>query len=124
MGVPEIKPDHEWCPHCAFGRREPCLIYAERPQRCRDFVCQWLQDERFGDYWFPKTSKIIVDTKLEGKQAYVLFVVDPEYPGRWREEPWFSDIKTVAKAGLDGSLDGKHWITVILIKDQRIPVVR
>ena len=120
MGVPEVKKDFEWCPHCNPG--SGCTIYQNRPVRCRDFNCQWLKDERFLDYWYPKTAGIIVDTKVEADHTYVLFVVDPRTPGRWREEPYFSDIKKVARAGLDGRL-GAKWTTVILVKNDRIPIV-
>lgn len=120
MGVPEVKKDWEWCPHCLPKRKYgACTIYQDRPERCRDFHCQWLLDERFGDYWFPRLSKIVVDTKVEGEQAWVYFVVDPVVPNRWREEPWFSDIKTIARAGLVGKL-GKKWTTLVLVRDQRI----
>jgi len=121
MGVPEVKPDFQWCPHCKPGLHA-CQIYDGRPQRCREFNCQWLKDERFGAHWYPKTAGIIVDTKIEGDDTFVLFVVDPRTPRRWREEPWLSDIKKVARLGLTGSL-GAKWTTVILIKDERIPVI-
>jgi hypothetical protein len=119
MGVPEVKPDHQWCPHVKLGRG--CGIYADRPQRCADFNCQWLKDERFGEVWFPKTAKIIIDHRVEGETAVVSFVVDPAYPNRWREEPWFSDIKQVARTGLSGKM-GARWITIVLIRDIRIVI--
>ena len=50
------------------------------------------------------------------------FIVDPAYPTRWREEPWFSDIKYMAKAGIEGRLDQK-WTTLVMIKGQRIPII-
>lgn len=120
MGVPEVKENHQWCPHCVPGRRA-CQIYDTRPQRCRDFVCQWLIDERFGDHWFPKHARIIVDHRVEGDVAVVCFVVDPNHPSRWREEPWFSDIKKVARSGLDG-FRGVKWTTLVLIRDARIVI--
>ncbi len=120
MGVPEVKKDFEWCTHCRPGEHA-CTIYLNRPQRCRDFHCQWLVDLRFPDYWFPKESKIIVDHRVEGETAVVCFVVDPRVPNRWREEPWFGDIKTVAKSGLAGTL-GRKWTTIVLIRDERIVI--
>jgi hypothetical protein len=124
MGVPEVKEDFKWCPHCAPGHKAGgCQIYENRPERCRDFHCQWLIDQRFGDYWFPKKAKILVDHKLDGETAYVYFVVDHDYPNRWREEPYFSDIKKIARAGLAGSL-GKKWVTLVLVRDVRIIVGR
>jgi hypothetical protein len=121
MGVPEVKKDFEWCPHCKPGCGG-CTIYEKRPERCRDFNCQWLIDTRFGEYWYPLKSKIIVDTKLAGETMVVSFVVDHDYPNRWREEPWFSDIKKIAKAGLDGHL-GRKWTTVVLVREERIPIL-
>jgi hypothetical protein len=82
----------------------------------------WLLDQRFSDYWFPAKSKIVINAKLEGKTAYVAFIVDPDYPNRWREEPYFSDIKKLAQAGLTGRL-GQKWITIVMIKDQHIPII-
>jgi hypothetical protein len=122
MGVPEVKKDWQWCPHCVTGRLGgACSIYQTRPERCRDFVCQWLKDTRFGDHWFPKHAKIVVDHRVEDDKAFVYFVVDDRVPGRWREEPWFSDIKQIAKVGLSGRL-GARWVTLVLIKDERIVI--
>jgi hypothetical protein len=122
MAVPDFpaKPDpHDWCQHaCDKG----CAIYPQRPESCQDFNCMWLIDQRIPDYWFPAKAKIVINPKLDGKNAYVAFVVDPAYPNRWREEPWFSDIKKMAKAGLQG-LSGQKWTTVILIADERIPIL-
>lgn len=120
MGVPEVKKDHEWCPHVKLGYG--CSIYRQRPERCRDFHCMWLIDERIPDYWYPKTSKIVINTTTEDGVEYVAFVVDPSYPTRWREEPYLSDIKAMAKAGIEGKI-GKKWTTIVVIKDEKIPVV-
>ena len=120
FSVPEVKPDHAWCPHCVPGLHA-CQIYPTRPERCRDFHCQWLKDERFGAHWFPKTAKIVIDHRVLGTKAIVYFVVDPAVPNRWREEPWFSDIKQVARSGLAG-MEGVRWITVVLVRDERIVV--
>lgn len=124
MAVPNFpaKPNqHEWCQHANKGCGG-CAIYSQRPQACRDFNCMWLLDARIPDYWFPAKSKIVIDPKLNGDAAYIAFVVDPAYPTRWREEPWFSDIKTLARAGLQGQL-GQKWTSVVLIGDARIPIL-
>jgi len=124
MGVPEVKQDHAWCPHCVPGRVEgACSIYDARPDRCRDFHCQWLIDKQFPEYWFPARSKIVVDHRVEGEIAVVCFVVDPTYPDRWRTDPWFSDIKKIARSGLAG-VGGKTWTTVVLVKGERILIGR
>ena len=82
----------------------------------------WLLDERLPDYWKPNKSKIVVNAMIENGTHYVAFVVDPQYPGRWREQPWFSDIKTIAQRGIDGFL-GETWTTIVMIKDERIPII-
>lgn len=122
FAVPEVKPDHEWCPHCKPGKGG-CSIYESRPERCADFNCQWLRDERFGDHWFPKTSKIIVDHRVEDNRAWVYFVVDPTCPTRWREDPWFTDIKRIAELGLAG-VKGAKWTTLVLVRDTRTIIGR
>jgi hypothetical protein len=121
MGVPEIKADHEWCAHAKLGGGG-CKIYPDRPERCRDFLCQWLIDDRYPEYWYPRHAKIVIDIKLIEGRKFVIFVVDPAYPTRWRETPWFDDIKKIARAGLLG-LAGQRWRTVISIKGEEIPVV-
>lgn len=120
MAVPDFegKPNqHEWCRHARPGKG--CAIYAERPEACQDFSCMWLLDVRFEDYWFPAKAKIVISPKLDGDNAYVAFIVDPTYPGRWRQEPWFGDIKKLAAAGLCGA---QKWRTVVMIGDQTIPI--
>jgi hypothetical protein len=121
MGVPEVKQDHEWCPHALPGKGG-CAIYRRRPEACRTFNCMWLIDNKFPDYWYPLKSKIVINALNENGASYVAFVVDPAYPNRWREEPYFDDIKTIAKAGLEGRL-GKKWTTLVLIGDRRIPII-
>jgi Fe-S-cluster containining protein len=121
MGVPEVKQEHQWCPHCKPGLHA-CKIYPSRPERCRDFHCQWLIDERYPDYWFPAKAKIVINVLIEHGKKYVSFVVDPSYPNRWREDPWFSDIKVIARAGLEGRMAEK-WTTIVLIGNDRIPII-
>lgn len=121
LGVPEVKKDHAWCPHVALPGGG-CKIYTNRPERCRDFHCQWLIDGRHPDYWFPAKSKIVIDARIKDGTKYVVFIVDPAYPGRWREEPYFSDIKTIASAGIEGRL-GERWTTLVFIKDEKIPII-
>ena len=122
MGVPEVKKEHEWCPHADPGGKG-CTIYLQRPERCRDFHCMWLlSPTQFPEYWFPAKAKIVVNTLIEHGASYVAFIVDPAYPNRWREKPYFSDIKAIAAAGIKGRL-GKKWTTVISIKGEKIPVI-
>lgn len=115
------KPDpHKWCKHaCAKG----CSIYADRPQECVDFHCLWLIDERIPDYWKPSYSKMVLNPKLHAdrNKGYIAILVDPAYPLRWRDEPWFGDIKKLAQTGIDG-LAGQHWSVVVFVGDERIDI--
>jgi hypothetical protein len=120
MGVPDVTEPYVWCQHAVPGKG--CKIYRTRPDPCRIFNCMWLIDEKLGDYWQPNKCKIIVDVRISPKRI-VCFHVDPEYPLRWRDEPWFSDIKFIAKAGLDGRQDTR-WTTIVKIKDEQIVISR
>lgn len=123
MGVLDVqppKPDHEWCSHASPGCG--CIIYDSRPESCRVFHCMWLVDTRIKDHWFPAKSKIVIHTYADHGSKYIAFIVDPAYPLRWREEPWFSDIKHMAKRGIEGVL-GEKWTTVVQIANQRIPII-
>jgi Fe-S-cluster containining protein len=120
MDAGDIKPRHDWCQHAKPGHG--CGIYKERPEICREFHCQWIIDTRHPDYWFPAKSKIIINALIEHGAKYISFIVDPAYPLRWREEPYFSDIKHIAKAGVDGRF-GEKWTTIVMIKDERIPII-
>ena len=119
MDVPEVKPRHDWCPHARPGQGG-CAIYQHRPELCREFHCMWLIDEKLPDYWYPAKSKIVISAAVDGA---VSFIVDPAYPLRWREEPYFSDIKRIAQIGIGGKL-GVRWVTFILVGDQEIPVIK
>jgi len=132
MDVPEVKDPHRWCPHVKRGIggnvTGGCSIYQSRPERCRTFNCFWLQEPDVPEHWYPLKSKIVINAFDDASgRGFVAFVVDPAYPNRWREEPWFSDIKTMARLGLQGISLGPHghkkWTTFVLIKDQRIPII-
>ena len=57
--IPEFdKPCHRWCTHCEPGRG--CSIYAERPQRCRDFLCLWMQWPALDDKLRPDRSGVLL----------------------------------------------------------------
>jgi hypothetical protein len=126
MGVPEVKKDHEWCPHALPGKGG-CAIYGVRPGRCREFNCMWLLDGKIPDYWYPLKSKIVINTVYENGTRYLAFVVDPSYPRRWQEEPYFNDIKLMAKAGIAGkkgeTCRGGGWTTIVCIGEEKIPII-
>ena len=91
-----VKPKNQWCRHCSG---HSCNIYAERPA---------------GDHWYPKKSKIIVtSSSVNGDSSLVLHVHD-KYPLRWREEPYYSDIKSWATHGLQSDT----WVTKVVVRDE------
>jgi len=54
-----------------------------------------------GDEWYPKRAKIVVHFQKDAKTGYVLdFIVDPQYPNRWREQPYQSYIAKRLAHGL------------------------
>lgn len=89
--VPETEsPAGEWCQHCQVG--QGCRIYADRPQRCRDFQCGWLVWDKVPEHWFPAKSRIVVVS--DGSR--ITFTIDPASPARWRDQPWFGEVKAMA----------------------------
>lgn len=77
-----------------------CRVYDQRPEPCRTFYCGYLIWGAVPDHWFPARAKIVVVSELGFR---VNFYVDASQPGRWREKPWYDDIKALAvRAIADG----------------------
>lgn len=96
FAIPGLKTDKAWCPHCAHGKGG-CAIYAERPQLCREFECQYLINPLFGDEWFPHRAKIVAVMQGDEHGGKVCrFYVDDRHPGRWRQQPYLSLIERIA----------------------------
>lgn len=93
FGLAKPKPRGQWCPHCKPGRGG-CVIYENRPEECRIFYCGWLMGH-LPPEWYPQDSKIVVAfyPRPHGVGSDCLISVDPAYAGRWREEPYYSQIK-------------------------------
>jgi hypothetical protein len=106
-----------------------CIIYSDRPKVCADSLCGWLASERFGLEWKPSVSGIVISYV----DPEVLFTVDPERRGRWREPPYFEDLIRFAKDGnmvwiktylrigccFSGGADGGR---IRIIKHEAVPV--
>jgi hypothetical protein len=60
----------------------------------------------------------VIDVQEEGGKFVLLFAVDVGMPTRWMQDPWFSDIKTLARKGKK-----LGWTTVVMIGDEKIPVL-
>jgi hypothetical protein len=109
------KPANQWCTHCRPGKGG-CSIYATRPTGCRDFACVWRRGELTDD-WFPLKAKIVVRKAGRDRNPHILeFNVDPGCPNRWREEPYYSDIKQLATGGLSLPED-EMYITRVVVGD-------
>jgi hypothetical protein len=120
------KPAGQWCKYCVPGKGG-CSIYAERPLDCRTFNCQWLLDPELGDHWYPARAKMVTYLFRAPDGIFHLDVrVDPAVPLRWQEEPYYSDIKRVSLAGVEGkgTMDGKQfwWRTCVVVGSRRIPI--
>jgi hypothetical protein len=93
------KPMDTWCQHCRPGRGG-CTIYSDRPAQCRDFACLWLDQrqlaEPLGDEWFPPRCKMVLQPWAEDR---LIVVVDPAFPNAWRQEPYYSILRSVAAQG-------------------------
>jgi hypothetical protein len=125
LNVPEVgKKNHEWCPHCRPGKGG-CSIYETRPDICRGYGCVWLVNLNFNDDWFPQKCGIVGDVYGYGDNVpQVRFFVDPETPDCWREEPYYSKIKSIALQGLRGEIvAGAMVSTIVRIKGNSILVL-
>ena len=113
MGIPELsKPKDTPCSHIV--PHKGCDIYSERPHSCRAFVCHWMMDSAIADTWKPSTCHMVVEAKQRSKVIHV----DPDFTGAWRTEPYFSEIKAMAKAGL-----AKGAMTLVIEKLRTIVVL-
>jgi hypothetical protein len=62
---------------------------------CRSFTCAWLQGH-FNDDWFPEKARLV----MHFSENTVNVQVDPEYPDRWRQEPYFSKLCELSLNGI------------------------
>ena len=97
LAVKEIdKPAGTPCRHCEEGRG--CQIYSTRPKACRAFNCYFLTNPKLREEWRPSKSRIVLVVDPDGQ--CIAAYVDPERPGAWRREPFYSMLKSWAKDAL------------------------
>ncbi len=88
---PELdKPAGQWCRHHAA--RVGCAIHAFRPDACRSYQCAWTQNDVLDEAWKPDVARFLLDIT----PSQVLVVVDPDHPGAWRREPYYSRLKAIS----------------------------
>jgi hypothetical protein len=74
----------------------------------------WLLDVGWPEYWFPKRARMVVtDTTQQGERTITIHV-DRRYPARWREEPYYGDIRQLALIGLKQS-NGDWFATRVVV---------
>jgi uncharacterized protein len=122
IDAPELqKPMDRWCEHCAPGKGG-CRVYIERPNICKAFACGWLLNANIDEAWWPARSKIVIHYHRIGPEIICSFIVDASYPHRWREEPFYSDIKRAALAGLS-QRDAGHFLVHVEIGERKILIL-
>ncbi len=106
--VPPIdnKPRGIWCKHCKPGRG--CGIWETRPQFCRDFHCEWVRDQTFGDEWKPEKAKFVMN--FRENLGVLSVMVDPSSPTSWRREPYHSVLRSMAE-----SMAQKQYIIQVIV---------
>lgn len=105
------KPVNQLCRHWEAGKG--CTIYDRRPQMCRSFSCGWLQGH-IGDEWFPDSARMVVHFS----QDAVNVQVDPDYPDRWRQEPYFSKLCEWSLMGIRRN-GNPGYVTLIVVGSDR-----
>ena len=84
------------CKHCTTSKG--CSIYLRRPQVCRDYECEWLQEREYGPKLRPDLTGTILQIDPDSDEFQA--VVDPETPMAWRKnELVFKTLVAKAKAG-------------------------
>ena len=99
----------EWCRHVVHGKG--CGIHATRPDICRDFFCQWLQNATLGPEWQPRIAHFVLS--LEPGTGAVIVSADPGSPLAWQKEPYYSQLRRWAH---DALINGRQ--VVAFVRDQ------
>jgi hypothetical protein len=108
------KPMGVLCDKCIVGTG--CGIHETRPDECRTYHCAWLIDGSLGPEWRPELAHIIISYDLDGRRLNAN--ADPLYPGAWRHEPYFSQLKAWAgdalpRNGQVWAFDGHHAFVIL-----------
>jgi hypothetical protein len=108
--VPELeKPAGTWCRHIAQGKG--CGIHQTRPDVCRAFWCQWIENTDLGPEWKPEKARFVLSI-YPGTQSLAV-TVDPAVPAAWRQPAYLPSLRRWATAALG---DGQF---VIVFTGQR-----
>ena len=105
--VPELdKPAGRWCRHIAQGRG--CGIHETRPEVCRAFWCQWIENPDLGPEWKPEKAKFVLSI-YPGTQSLAV-TVDPASPASWQGEAYLPWLRRWSRAAME---DGQFVIVFV-----------
>jgi hypothetical protein len=90
LSVEELdKAPLTWCAMC--DPKAGCKTYEHRPTECRNFYCGYLLDTSLDERWKPSSCKMVVSFE-EHANATVIYA-DAAYPGAWRRDPFYAQIR-------------------------------
>ena len=89
------KPAGRLCGDCRLGGG--CSIYADRPQICRDYECEWLTRRDLPRQLRPDLVGAILMEDADSEEYWA--VCAPEKPMAWRRPAVFAHLLAVAKSG-------------------------
>jgi hypothetical protein len=75
-----------------------CGIHATRPEVCRAFFCQWIENAALGPEWKPEVCKFVLSI-YSGSNSLVV-TVDPAQPRSFAREPYLGELRRWAAAAL------------------------
>ena len=89
------KPPGPKCVNCLPGGG--CAIYADRPEVCRDFECEWLTRRDLSRQLRPDLVGTILMEDADSDEYRA--VCAPEKPMSWRHPMVFAHLVAMAKSG-------------------------
>ncbi len=97
LGIVELqKPVFTICKHCVIGKC--CKIYEVKPQECTDFLCYYRISPEVAEYWNPKVCGMVLHREVTGGIDMISVMCSSGAKHRWKQEPYWSDIKQMAAA--------------------------
>ena len=100
--IPELdKPAGKWCKHCLPGKGI-CKIHDDLPAGCAAFNCRWRTEEAMPPHWKPDVAKMVVT--VNPRNGYIYVRVDPGTPSAWRKEPYYDELRQLARNNLESGI--------------------
>ncbi len=118
FAIPEFKkPAGEWCAHCDIGKG--CKTYNDRPARCVEFKCFWLESQahkgaEFAPELRPDKSKVVFSPTTNERVMNATTM--PGYPLAWQAPKVAELIAQVNRAGMAVAVGPPNADASLLIK--------